>query len=58
MLDLDMVIVDDDALDHQLQDRLPLGDDRGVQPLPDARAEGGQAVHQRVRAQPPLAQAA
>ena len=47
MLDLDMVVVDDDALGHQLQDRLPLGDACGVQSLLDARAEGGHAVHHR-----------
>ena len=58
MLDLDMVVVDDDALDDQLQDRLPLGDVRALQPCRDAPAERRQAVERLVRVQPPLAQAA
>jgi transposase len=58
MLDLDMVVVDDDALDDQLQDRLPLGDVCALQPCRDAPAERRQAVERLVRVQPPLAQAA
>src|SRR3954454_7619173 len=43
MLDLQAAVTDDDALDYQLQDRLPLGDAGRVQPGADAVAEAGQA---------------
>ena len=58
MLDLDAVVVHDDALDDQLQDRLPLGDARGLQPGGDPRAEGREALQRRVRTQALLLQAA
>jgi transposase len=47
MVDLQAVLMNDDALDHQLQDRLLLGDAGRVQPRTDAFAKGGEA-HQRV----------
>jgi hypothetical protein len=43
MLDLQSVVVDDDALDHQPQDGLPLGAIGGLQSGADALAERGQA---------------
>jgi Transposase IS66 family len=47
MVDLQAVLMNDDALDHQLQDRPLLGDAGRVQPRTDAFAKGGEA-HQRV----------
>ena len=44
MLDLEVVIVDGDALDDQLQECLAVGDARALQPCADAFAERGQAV--------------
>jgi hypothetical protein len=41
MLDLQAVVVDDDALDDQLQDSLPFGGAGGLQPRPDALRESG-----------------
>jgi transposase len=58
MLDLDVVVMHDDALYDQLQDRLPLGDARGLQPSGDPRAEGREALQRRVRTQALLLQAA
>jgi transposase len=43
MLDLQAVVVNDDALDDQLQDSLPFSDAGGVQPRTDALRERGQA---------------
>jgi len=43
MLDLQSAVMDDDALDHQLQNRLALGDTRGVQPRVNPFTEGAQA---------------
>jgi len=43
MLDLQAVVVDDDALDDQLQDRLSLCGAGGLQPRADALGETSQA---------------
>jgi transposase len=58
MLDLDVVVMHDDALHNQLQDRLPLGDARGLQPSGDPRAEGREALQRHMRTQALLLQAA
>ena len=50
MLDLDVVVMHDDALDDELQDRLPLGDARSLQPSGNPRAEGREAFKRRERA--------
>src|SRR4051812_33535892 len=42
MADLQRVLMDDDTLDEQLQDRLLIGDCRRRQSLLDALTEGGQ----------------
>ena len=44
MLDLDVVVMDGDALDDQLQECLAVGDAGAVQPCADAFAECRQAV--------------
>ena len=43
MLDLHGAVMDDNTLDHQLQDSLALGNTRGLQPRPYPLAEGTQA---------------
>src|SRR4051794_35032952 len=58
MLDLQAAVTDDDALDYQLQDRLPLGDAGRVQPGADAVAEAGQAGQRLIGVDPSLAQPA
>ena len=47
MADLQAAIADDDALDHELQDRLLLGQRRLVQAAADPIAEGGQVAQHR-----------
>src|SRR4051794_9653567 len=58
MLDLQAAVTDDDALDYQLQDRLPLGDAGRVQPGADAVAEAGEAGQRLIGVDPSLAQPA
>jgi transposase len=50
MLDLDVVVMHGDALDDELQDRLPLGDARSLPPSGNPRAEGREAFKRRERA--------
>jgi len=55
MLDLQGVVVDDDALNHQPQDGLPLGDVGGWQSGADALGERGQAGERLLGPEPLLA---
>ena len=50
MLDLDVVVMHDDALDDELQDRLPLGDARRLQPSGNPRDESRKAFKRCERA--------
>jgi hypothetical protein len=54
MVDLQAVLMNDDALDHELQDRLPLGDAGRVQPGADAFAERGQTRQRLLGLNPSL----
>jgi hypothetical protein len=56
MLDLQCVVVDDDALDDEPQYGLPLAGIGRVQPRADAPAERGEARQRLARLQPPAAQ--
>ena len=49
MLDLDMVVMHDDALDDEVQDRLPVGDVRVLQPSRNPRAESREAFKRCAR---------
>src|SRR3954447_21389258 len=55
MADLQAAIADDDALDHELQDRLLVGQRRLVQAAADAGAERRQVHPRRFGSQPLLA---
>src|SRR3954466_11570903 len=55
MADLQAAIADDDALDHELQDRLLVGQRRLVQAAADAGAERRQVRPRRFGSQPLLA---
>lgn len=56
MVDLQRVFVDDDALDHQPQDGLPLGNAGGLQSFTDTFTERGQAGHGFLGLEPLLVQ--
>jgi hypothetical protein len=58
MLDLQGVVVDDDALDDQPQDGLTLAEISGSQPATDTLAERGQASECFVCLEPLLVKAA
>src|SRR3954454_23936976 len=56
MADLQRVLMDNDTLDEQVQDRLLIGDRRRRQTLLDALTEGGQLGQDRVSLRPLAAQ--
>jgi transposase len=53
--DLQAAFVNDDALDHELQDRLPVGERGSVEPAAHPFAERGQVGHDLVRLGAPVA---
>jgi len=53
--DLQAAFVNDDALDHELQDRLPVGERGLVEPAAHPCAERGQVGHDLVRLGAPVA---
>src|SRR3954447_2450177 len=53
--DLQAAFVNDDALDHELQDRLPVGERGSVKPAAHPFAERGQVGHDLVRLGAPVA---
>jgi hypothetical protein len=55
MPDLQAALVNDDALDHELQDRLPVGERGPVEPAAHPCADRGQVGHDFVRLGAPVA---